>query len=48
MGLFTFMKMETELKVVLVRKVDVVTDNSINKFIKPYILNEIQPIYSEK
>ncbi len=45
MGLFTFMKMERELGEALGRKVDVVTENSVNKFIEPYILKELRPIY---
>ena len=45
MGLFAFMRMERELGEVLGRKVDVVTENSVNKHVKPYILKELCPIY---
>ena len=45
MSLFTFMKMERELEEALGRKVDVVTEGSVNKHIKPYILKELRPLY---
>ena len=45
MGLFTYSRFIQEMEELLQRKVDVVTNNSINKFIKPYILPELKTIY---
>jgi predicted nucleotidyltransferase len=45
MGLFAFMKMERELEEALEREVDVVTEESINKHVRPYILKELRMIY---
>ena len=45
MGLFAYSRFIQEMEELLQRKVDVVTNNSINKFIKPYILPELKTIY---
>ena len=45
MGLFIYSRFIQEMEELLQRKVDVVTNNSINKFIKPYILPELKTIY---
>lgn len=45
MGMFTYMKFINGLESSLQRKVDVVTEKSLNKFVKPYILPEIKVIY---
>ncbi|HZE87053.1 MAG TPA: nucleotidyltransferase domain-containing protein, partial [Methylomirabilota bacterium] len=47
MGMFTYMKFVNGLETSLKRKVDVVTENSLNKFVKPYVLPEIKVIYEE-
>lgn len=47
MGLFTYSRFIQEMEDLLQRKVDVVTNNSINKFIKPYILPELKTIYEK-
>jgi len=41
------MKFVNGLETSLKRKVDVVTENSLNKFVKPYVLPEIKVIYEE-
>ena len=45
MGMFTYMKFVNGLESSLERKVDVVTENSLNKYVKPYVLPEIKVIY---
>lgn len=45
MGLFKYSRFIEEVEKSLGRKVDIVTNNSINKFIKPYILPELKTIY---
>jgi len=45
MGLFTYMKMKREIEKKLGRSVDIVTEKSINKFIEPYVTEELQTIY---
>lgn len=47
MGMFKYMEFIEGLESSLKRKVDVVTENSINKFIKPYIISDIKTIYEE-
>ncbi len=45
MGLFAFMDMQEQLEHELGREVDIVPEGSMNKFLRPYILPEIVPIY---
>lgn len=45
MGMFTYMHMVREIERVLGRRVDVVTEKGMNKFIKPYIMKDLQNIY---
>ena len=45
MGMFIYMKFVNSLEDSLQRRVDVVTENSLNKFIKPYVLPDIKVIY---
>lgn len=45
MGLFAFMGLIHEMEESLGHKVDLVTENSLNKFIKPYILPDLKTIY---
>ncbi len=47
MGMFKYMQFIDGLEASLNRKVDVVTENSINKFIKPHIMPDIKTIYEE-
>lgn len=45
MGMFRYMKFVNGLETTLKKTVDIVTYNSLNKFVKPYILREIRTIY---
>lgn len=45
MGLFLYMRLLRELEQTLGRSVDVVTETSVNKFVKPYIIPELKTIY---
>jgi hypothetical protein len=45
MGLFTYSRLIREMEEILHRKVDLVTDKSLNKFIKPYVLPELKTMY---
>ena len=47
MGMFAYMQMKREIEFVLEKKIDIVTEKSINKFIKPYIIKEVKQIYEE-
>lgn len=47
MGMFKYMKFIGKLETSLKRKVDVVTEKSINKHVKPYIISEIKTIYEK-
>lgn len=45
MGMFAYMRLLREMENRLGRKVDLVTENSINKFVRPYIQSELKIIY---
>ena len=45
MGMFLYMEFINKLETSLQRKVDVVTEKSLNKRIKPYVESEIKTIY---
>lgn len=45
MGMFRFMGFIEKIEGRLGRKVDVVTDQSANKFLKPYINSDLKTIY---
>lgn len=45
MGLFAYMGLIRKMEESLGRKVDLVTENSLNQFIKPYVLPELKTIY---
>lgn len=47
MGLFAYMGLIRELEARLGRRVDLVTEKSLNKFIKPHVLPEMKTIYEE-
>lgn len=44
-GLFAFTRLNRELAEVLGRKVDLVTESSLDKFIRPYVLPELKTVY---
>ena len=45
MGLFAYTRLIREMEESLHRKVDLVTADSLNKFVKPYVLPELKTIY---
>ncbi|MBU6431283.1 MAG: nucleotidyltransferase family protein [Patescibacteria group bacterium] len=45
MGMFAYMGLVREIEKKLDRKVDLVTENSINKFVRPYIQSDLKTIY---
>lgn len=47
MGMFRYMEFVDGLESTLQRKVDVVTEKSLNKHVKPYITSDIKKIYEE-
>ncbi|MDO8594960.1 MAG: nucleotidyltransferase family protein [bacterium] len=47
MGMFAYMRLLRELEAAVGSKVDLVTENSLNKFVKPYVTPELKTIYEE-
>lgn len=47
MGMFQYMRFIESLEACLKRKVDVVTEKSINKHVKAYILADLKMIYEK-
>ena len=47
MGMFVYMKFINALESVLQRKVDIMTESSINKHIKPHVMQDIKTIYEK-
>ena len=45
LGLIAFNRLAAEIAVVVGRKVDLLTNKSINKFMAPYIIPELKTIY---
>ncbi|MEK7501601.1 MAG: nucleotidyltransferase family protein [Patescibacteria group bacterium] len=45
MGLFSYMKLIHAIEDLLGRKVDMVTEQSLNKFVRPYVIPELKTIY---
>lgn len=45
MGMFAYMSLIREMENRLGRKVDLVTENSINKFVRPHIQPDLKTIY---
>jgi len=45
MGMFLYMRFIHDLEDTLNKKVDVVTNQSINKFVRPYIMKDLITIY---
>lgn len=46
-GMFSYMRFINTLEGTLKRKVDIMTENSINKHVKPYALREMVTIYEK-
>lgn len=47
MGMFAYMRLIRQMEKRLGRKVDLVTENSLNKFIRPYVVVDLKTIYEE-
>lgn len=47
-GLFDLMKIEEKLSQVLGVKIDMVTKGGLNKYVKPYIQDDLKVIYAKK
>ncbi|PIQ68172.1 MAG: hypothetical protein COV91_05600 [Candidatus Taylorbacteria bacterium CG11_big_fil_rev_8_21_14_0_20_46_11] len=47
MGMFAYMRLLRELETALGIKVDLVTENGLNKFIRPYVTSELKTVYEE-
>ena len=45
---FEYFAMQNELEQELGREVDVMTEDSINKFFRPYIVPELRPLYDRR
>ncbi|HBV01076.1 MAG TPA: hypothetical protein DEF00_01625 [Candidatus Taylorbacteria bacterium] len=45
MGMFAYMRLLRELESTLGVNVDLVTENSLNKFVRPYVTPELKTIY---
>ncbi len=48
MGLVGFVGLVNEMEETLGRKVDLVTEGGVNKFIKPHILPDLKTIYEDE
>ena len=48
MGMFAYMNLIREIENKLDRKIDLVTENSINKFVRPYIQSDLKTIYERR
>ena len=46
--LFDLIGLEQELEAVLHRKVDVVTEGAVNKYLHPYIMKDLQVLYGTR
>ncbi len=44
-GMFLYMQMINSLEEILGRKVDMVTEQSLNKFVKPHVMPDLKTIY---
>jgi|SRR3989344_1523509 len=47
-SLLDLIGLEQELAAVLQRKVDVVTEDAVNKYIRPYVMKDLHVLYGEK
>ena len=45
MGMFSYMKLVQAIEELLGRKIDLVTEQSLSKYAKPYVLPELKTIY---
>lgn len=45
MGMLSFVRMKREIEKTIGKKVDLITEQSMNKFVRPYITKELHTIY---
>ena len=45
MGMFSYMNLIGAIEEILGRKVDMVTEQSLNKYVKPHVMPELKTIY---
>lgn len=45
MGMLAYVNLTRQIEKILGRKVDLVTEKSLNKFVRPYVLSELTTIY---
>lgn len=45
MGMFSYMNLIKAIEELLGRKVDIVTEQSLNKYVRPYVIKELKTIY---
>ena len=45
MGMFMFMGLVNEMESILGKKVDLITDKSLNKYLQPFVMKDLQTIY---
>lgn len=46
-GMFAYMRLINNLETALQKKVDLVTENGLNKFVKPYAMRDLKTIYEK-
>ncbi len=47
-GMFRYMRLVNGLEKSLSKKVDLVTENSLNKFVKSYVMADLKTIYEKR
>ena len=48
LGMFSYMALIRGIEDLLGRKVDLVTEKSLNKFVRPYVIPELKTIYEKR
>ena len=48
LGMFSYMALIRNIETSLGRKVDVVTEKSLNKFVRPYVIPELKTVYEKR
>lgn len=48
LGMFSYMALIRSIEQSLERKVDLVTEKGLNKFVRPYVLPELKTIYEKR
>lgn len=48
LGMFSYMALVRSIEESLGKKVDLVTEKSLNKFVRPYVMTELKTIYEKR